>query len=270
MHELPLLIFTLCLQGSVGVTLWLALGRQYAVEGRVPARGALPAMAGAFVLACVGLLASALHMGYPLNALNALRHVASSWLSREIVFASLYLAALGLGGVLLFFRKPGWQPLLALAAAFGLVDVFCMAQVYIHASVATWQHSNTLALFFGTSGIIGSVVIALAYLRNAGAARRCAVVVVALMVLIRPCSRYGWRILMRWIRRSSLSRIIRYRRWRSCVTSIFSAGVSQRRECSALPQAVCETPEGRWWRAAYCCFSARLCCATSSLVLADG
>lgn len=46
MHELPLLIFTLCLQGSVGVTVWLALGRQYAVEGRVPARGALPAMAG--------------------------------------------------------------------------------------------------------------------------------------------------------------------------------------------------------------------------------
>ncbi|EDL6971860.1 dimethyl sulfoxide reductase, partial [Salmonella enterica subsp. enterica serovar Typhimurium] len=27
MHELPLLIFTLCLQGSVGVTVWLALGR---------------------------------------------------------------------------------------------------------------------------------------------------------------------------------------------------------------------------------------------------
>ncbi|EBC3063791.1 hypothetical protein WP66_002875 [Salmonella enterica subsp. enterica] len=123
MHELPLLIFTLCLQGSVGVTLWLALGRQYAVEGRVPARGALPAMAGAFVLACVGLLASALHMGYPLNALNALRHVASSWLSREIVFASLYLAALGLGVVLLFFRKPGWQPLLALAQ---LRDVYLL------------------------------------------------------------------------------------------------------------------------------------------------
>lgn len=104
----------------------------------------------------------------------------------------LYLAALGLGVVLLFFRKPGWQPLLALAAAFGLVDVFCMAQVYIHASVATWQHSNTLALFFGTSGIIGSVVIALAYLRNAGTAMRCAVVVVALMVLIRLIMQPLW------------------------------------------------------------------------------
>lgn len=42
MHELPLLIFTLCLQGSVGVTLWLALGRQYAVEGRVPAAARFP------------------------------------------------------------------------------------------------------------------------------------------------------------------------------------------------------------------------------------
>ncbi|EDS0696653.1 dimethyl sulfoxide reductase anchor subunit [Salmonella enterica subsp. enterica serovar Kentucky] len=141
MHELPLLIFTLCLQGSVGVTVWLALGRQYAVEGRVPARGALPAMAGAFVLACVGLLASALHMGYPLNALNALRHVASSWLSREIVFASLYLAALGLGVVLLFFRKPGWQPLLALAAAFGLADVNA-----VDTTVVTFPHHPLQAL----------------------------------------------------------------------------------------------------------------------------
>ncbi|MDU1297489.1 MAG: DmsC/YnfH family molybdoenzyme membrane anchor subunit, partial [Enterobacter hormaechei] len=87
MHELPLLIFTLFLQGSVGVTLWLAFGSTQ--------RSALLPAAGAFVLASLGLLASALHMGYPLNALNALRHVSSSWLSREIIFASLYLAALG-------------------------------------------------------------------------------------------------------------------------------------------------------------------------------
>lgn len=190
MHELPLLIFTLCLQGSVGVTLWLALGRQYAVEGRVPAHGALPAMAGAFVLACVGLLASALHMGYPLNALNALRHVASSWLSREIVFASLYLAALGLGVVLLFSSRAGsrcwrWRQ----RSGWWMYSAW---RRFI--SMPRWrrQHSNTLALFFGTSGIIGSVVIALAYLRNAGAAMRCAVVVVALMVLIRLIMQPLW------------------------------------------------------------------------------
>ena len=102
MHELPLLIFTLFLQGSVGVTLWLALGGAQAS----PRNALLPA-AGAFVLACLGLLASALHMGYPLNALNALRHVSSSWLSREIVFASLYLAALGLATLLMLEAASG-------------------------------------------------------------------------------------------------------------------------------------------------------------------
>lgn len=100
MHELPLLIFTLFLQGSVGVTLWLAFGEARASHSRL----LLPA-AGAFVLASLGLLSSALHMGYPLNALNALRHVSSSWLSREIVFASLYLAALGLATLLMFAKK---------------------------------------------------------------------------------------------------------------------------------------------------------------------
>ncbi|MDU2940225.1 MAG: DmsC/YnfH family molybdoenzyme membrane anchor subunit, partial [Enterobacteriaceae bacterium] len=94
MHELPLLLFTLLLQGSVGVTLWLALLRSRAGS-------MLPGVVIAFVMACTGLLASMLHMGYPLNALNALRHVASSWLSREVVFASLYLAVLGLSGLLM-------------------------------------------------------------------------------------------------------------------------------------------------------------------------
>lgn len=209
--------------------------------------------------------------GYPLNALNALRHVASSWLSREIVFASLYLAALGLGVVLLFFRKPGWQPLLALAAAFGLVDVFCMAQVYIHASVATWQHSNTLALFFGTSGIIGSVVIALAYLRNAGAEMRCAVVVVALMVLIRLIMQPLWLADINAVDTTVVTFPHHPLQALAQLRDVYLLGwCVSAAECSALPQAVCETPEGRWWRAAYCCLSARLCCATSSLVLADG
>lgn len=132
MHELPLLIFTLFLQGSVGVTLWLVFGGAHASQ-----RSALLPAAGAFVLASLGLLASALHMGYPLNALNALRHVSSSWLSREIIFASLYLAALGLATLLMFAKKPGWKLLLAAAGLVGLVDVFCMAQIYMHASVVT-------------------------------------------------------------------------------------------------------------------------------------
>ena len=185
MHELPLLIFTLFLQGSVGVTLWLAFGGAYASQRSV----LLPAV-GAFVLASLGLLASALHMGYPLNALNALRHVSSSWLSREIIFASLYLAALGLAVLLMFVRKPGWKPLLVVAGLVGLVDVFCMAQIYMHASVVTWQHINTLVLFIGSVGIIGSACMACA--PHARINVRAAVGIVTLLVLVRLVMQPVW------------------------------------------------------------------------------
>ncbi|ELW1645097.1 dimethyl sulfoxide reductase anchor subunit [Enterobacter oligotrophicus] len=190
MHELPLLIFTLFLQGSVGVTLWLAFGRQAVTGTDTPHRSLLIAAAGAFVLASLGLLASALHMGYPLNALNALRHVASSWLSREIIFASLYLAALGLATLLLFAKKPGWKLLLVVAGVVGLVDVFCMAQIYIHTSVVTWQHLNTLVLFIGSVGIIGSACVALAAKTRRAAG--VAVAIVTLVVLARLVMQPVW------------------------------------------------------------------------------
>ncbi|POP42508.1 dimethyl sulfoxide reductase [Superficieibacter electus] len=182
MHELPLLLFTLLLQSSVGVTVWLALLRSRAGTG-------LSGVVLAFVMACMGLLASMLHMGYPLNALNALRHVASSWLSREIVFASLYLAALGLSGLLMICRKPGANLLLMLAAVIGVIDVYCMGQIYMHTSVITWQHVNTLFLFYGTSVIVGSVLIALMALKGRWAClpqlAKCAVAAVTIMVLAR-------------------------------------------------------------------------------------
>lgn len=190
MHELPLLIFTLFLQGSVGVTLWLGFGCKPVMGAQASGRSIAIAAAGAFVLASLGLLASALHMGYPLNALNALRHVASSWLSREIVFASLYLTVLGLAVLLLFFNKPGGKALLALAGIVGLVDVFCMAQIYMHASVMTWQHVNTLVLFIGSVGILGSAVVALG--AQTRSALRVAAIVVTLLVLIRLLMQPVW------------------------------------------------------------------------------
>ncbi|CBG90156.1 dimethyl sulfoxide reductase anchor subunit family protein [Citrobacter rodentium] len=151
MHELPLLIFTLLVQGSVGLTLFMA----FSAGDR---RALLPAMLVACVMGGLGLIASTLHLGYPLNAFNALRHVASSWLSREIVFASLYLAILGMATLLVLFKKQPSRVLLALATLAGLVDVYCMGAIYVHSSVATWQHFNTWVMFFGAAGILGAVM----------------------------------------------------------------------------------------------------------------
>lgn len=160
MHELPLLIFTLLVQGSVGMTLFLALSAR--AGSRVPEvkPQLLPGMLIACVAGGLGLVVSTLHLGYPLNAFNALRHVASSWLSREIVFASLYLAALGLCTLVMLVRKQLIPLLLPVAVVLGLIDVWCMSAIYAHTSVITWSHFNTWLMFYGTVGVLGAVALA--------------------------------------------------------------------------------------------------------------
>ncbi|PSS49900.1 dimethyl sulfoxide reductase [Enterobacter sp. FS01] len=160
MHELPLLIFTLLVQGSVGMTLFLALSAR--AGSRVPEvkPQLLPGMLIACVAGGLGLVVSTLHLGYPLNAFNALRHIASSWLSREIVFASLYLAALGLCTLVMLVRKQLIPLLLPVAAVLGLIDVWCMSAIYAHTSVITWSHFNTWLMFYGAVGVLGAVALA--------------------------------------------------------------------------------------------------------------
>ncbi len=190
MEEWPLIVFTLLVQASVGLTVAISL---FLLSGR----GTLPVherrryllmpLLIATIAAAFGLTASTLHLGYPLNAFNALRHVASSWLSREIIFASLYLAALGLAALLaLFFRKLSLVLLLA-ACILGLVDVFCMGAIYVHSSVATWMHFNTWVMFYGATLSIGATAALLAFTVRAGvnetSRRKVAACVVAVLIV---------------------------------------------------------------------------------------
>lgn len=100
-----------------------------------------------------------------------------------------FTAALGLA-TLLMFAKAGWKLLLAAAGLVGLVDVFCMAQIYMHASVVTWQHINTLVLFIGSVGIIGSACMAVGM--RSRATLRAAVVIITLLVLVRLVMQPVW------------------------------------------------------------------------------
>lgn len=168
MHEWPLVIFTLLLQGSVGLVLVSALfARWLRVEQTEELR--FIALRSALVLACImaglGLLASVAHLGYPLNALNSLRHIGSSWLSREIAVASLYLGLLCLVTLrALLVRRISPLQLLFVGLV-GLVDVYCMAAIYFHSSVTTWMHWHTYLVFYGAvlalGAALGAVAIAL-------------------------------------------------------------------------------------------------------------
>jgi anaerobic dimethyl sulfoxide reductase subunit C (anchor subunit) len=162
MHEWPLLIFTLLVQGAVGVTLFLTLlicgGNTSAGKREFTTARLVPTLFMLCVLGGVGLLASVFHLGYPLNAFNALRHFSQSWLSREIVFASLFLACVGLGMLSALAKWPLWRGLIPLALLVGLIDVYCMSEIYMHTSVVTWMHANTLVMFYGSVGVVGAVL----------------------------------------------------------------------------------------------------------------
>lgn len=161
MQELPLVIFTLLIQGSVGITFFTAYTLMSSANRASPLdkkRYALPLMFIAAIAGGLGLIASTMHLGYPLNAFYSLTHFTTSWLSREIIFASLYLAVLGLAVLLALINKRISKPLLLLAALLGVIDVFCMSAIYTHASIATWMHFNTYVMFFGTLISLGAVI----------------------------------------------------------------------------------------------------------------
>lgn len=190
MHELPLLLFTLLVQSSVGLTFFLMLSTGAKCCDVISNRKVmLPALFVACVLGGLGLLASTLHLGYPLNAFHALRHVESSWLSREIVFASIYLAVLGLCTLAVMINKRPWKLLLPVATLAGLTDVWCMSAIYYHTSVVTWQHINTWVMFYGSTAILGAVAVAglvvlrLKTPRTLTLVRAAAVLVIAVAVI---------------------------------------------------------------------------------------
>ena len=98
-RDWSLVIFTVLTQAAVGAFLTLqVLGRLATRRGHFPAHagGPLPApLLVVLAVLSVGLFAALFHLSTPLQAVRAVVNFSSSWLSREIVFGSLFAALLG-------------------------------------------------------------------------------------------------------------------------------------------------------------------------------
>ncbi|GAA0332768.1 dimethyl sulfoxide reductase anchor subunit [Morganella psychrotolerans] len=161
MSEWPLVAFTLLVQSSVGVVIFSALFFCRLEKSLGNQRASLamkPVLLTGAVLGCLGLLASTLHMGYPWNAFHALRHISTSWLSREIVFAALYLGALCLYTLFVLIKGRMNRSILALIGLLGLIDIYCMASLYFSTAMMTWMHVNTYILFFAAVFAAGGTI----------------------------------------------------------------------------------------------------------------
>jgi anaerobic dimethyl sulfoxide reductase subunit C (anchor subunit) len=158
MHDWSLILYTLCLQSSVGIyvasrlVLWNAESKEARMRFLYLALG----------LGIAGVLASLTHLGYPLNALKTMGNLGTSWLSREILLTLLF-GVTGIASVVLERQevgsretRNGWAVLTSLA---GLALIYVMSMIYRTTAFPAWTHVSTTLVFYATAGLIGTSAV---------------------------------------------------------------------------------------------------------------
>ncbi|GFN22941.1 dimethyl sulfoxide reductase anchor subunit family protein [Thermanaeromonas sp. C210] len=153
-REWTLVLFTLLNQASVGL---FAVDLLAGVNEDKARKNVLLVVGG---LAVLSLLVSLGHLGSPWGAYRAIANVGSSWLSREILFASAYT---GLWVIIAYLElKAGGggaaKALRWIMLAAGILAVFSMASIYTHTVRPAWQTAYTYVSFFATSLVLGCLL----------------------------------------------------------------------------------------------------------------
>lgn len=162
-HEWPLVLFTVlgqCVAGALIVSglCW------FTAKDDAARKHIVRSMFFLWVVMGVGFLASVMHLGSPLRALNSLNRVGASALSNEIASGSLFFAVGGIWWLVAFLDKmPAtlgkiW---LLVSMILGVVFVWAMTNVYQIDTVPTWYNGYTTTAFFMTVLLTGPLFAAL-------------------------------------------------------------------------------------------------------------
>ncbi|WP_338825002.1 hypothetical protein MHOCP_05660 [Moorella humiferrea] len=155
--EWALVLFTLLAQASVGL---MVVAQALNAKDRTGLKGVLPWVG---ILMAASMLISLGHLGSPLGAPRAILNLKSSWLSREIFFASGFFVLWALNYVLETRSQAsegvkaatGW-----LASLCGVVAVVSMANIYVHTILPAWTTAYTHIAFYSTALVLGAVLYA--------------------------------------------------------------------------------------------------------------
>lgn len=166
MHNLSLVLFTVLSQAAVGLVL-LSTILLYQLKPQ-EAGGLTKALRNAgrlaFPLAVVGVIASVFHLGDPMGGYRALNNLGSSWLSREILFMSLFTAGTAVGFYLWQYRPTELGAIKAtgvVTALLGLVTILATGMVYQLPTRPEWNHWANLLAGLITALLLGSLLLAL-------------------------------------------------------------------------------------------------------------
>lgn len=158
MHELPLVFFTVLSQMAAGGAVYLSfLDRAQKIK---PDTGKF--ITGALVvLTALGMFISLFHLGHPWFAFRALANVGSSWLSREVLFFSIFLFLL----IIYYFQWQNEQSgarrsLGLLITLVAIAAVVASGLLYSLPSMPAWNNFSPVLFFLFTAMLLGSIYVA--------------------------------------------------------------------------------------------------------------
>ncbi|HYG56707.1 MAG TPA: DmsC/YnfH family molybdoenzyme membrane anchor subunit [Symbiobacteriaceae bacterium] len=170
LHEAQysLVLFTLFTQMSVGA-FWVLLVSDFHKRKAPNAVYDAFTRVGTYILVpltALGLLFSTTHLGRPQYAWRALKHIDSSWLSREIWAFSLFFALIALYTYLWHRRVKDSEFRRHVGIITGLVGILAIASqimVYQIPGRPAWNHASSFVLFGATGLILGPLAVAAVY-----------------------------------------------------------------------------------------------------------
>jgi len=159
--ERSLLIFTMLMQASVGTCVGLQILWITNSSSIMPASSLFSiGWAVCFIIAAFGLVSAFFHLKVPLHAWRAVANLKSSWLSREIFFASIYTSSLLI--IALFQPISASENLLVLvkwiSTVAGLAMIFCMGSAYRLKTVKFWDSPQTILAFYTSVVVLGILI----------------------------------------------------------------------------------------------------------------
>ena len=152
----PLVFMLVLTQMSVGAFagIWLMQ-----IAGRLDVlKPALVALAAGLV----ALGAATLHLGRPIHAYRALKMWRRSWLSREVLLFALFSHAAAAYAGMLWTGLAGATALGAFTCLLGAAGILSSACIYRVPARPAWNSGHTVAEFFLTGALLGSLLIGVA------------------------------------------------------------------------------------------------------------
>lgn len=160
-REWALLIFSILAQLAVGMMLALLIVRNSAAkklgEEKASQLTELPFYAVVPIMV-LAMISSLFHLGKMVNIIGAVPNLGTSWMSREVVFAVMFMILVAVFAFLQW-RKIGSTNLLMttgwIAAAVGIVLIYCMGMTYMLPTQPAWNSPATPINFYLTTLLLG-------------------------------------------------------------------------------------------------------------------